>query len=236
MMPNRLPIKRASICDLVIEEIKSAILNKEFLPGDKLPSEAELAQAYSVGRGSVREALKRLEMVGMVNIIHGKGVIVADQDSVQDRMRFLDSSLALSAPQLQEVMEARRIIEQAAVRLAAARATPDQLKKMEEVVELMERSLEAPGEFVNHDLVFHLTLAEASGNSLLPHFLESIRSLIKKQLGSTIRSSESAKQSNQHHQKVLRAVQKGDGDAAARFISKHIDQIEKFMMEHEATD
>ena len=226
-MAKRMLIKKTSVCDLVIEEIKTIILGGEYGPGDKLPSEVALMQRFGVGRGSIREALKRLEMVGMVNIIQGKGVIVADQDSIKDRMRFLESSLVLTVPQVKDLMAVRRMLEQEAAKMAAQHATPEQLTTLNKLTKNMSRSVDHTKEFIRYDIKYHMLLAEASGNTLLPLLLNSVRDLIEKQQETTTPMKGATKKGNQYHQQICSAIAKKDSDAAGRLMLEHIDEIEK---------
>ena len=228
---SKMQLKKISVCDLVIEEIKSSITSGQYVAGDKIPSEVELSHKYGVGRGSVREALKRLEMVGMVNIIHGKGVLVANQDSIKDRMRFLDSSMAITVPQLRDLMEVRRMIEQRSARLAAQHAKPEQLKRLKNLIAKMEQSIDRVDNYIKYDIEFHMVLAEASNNSLLPLMLDSVRDLFAKQQESTTPLRGATKAGNQFHKQIYTAVTEGDSEEASRLMLRHINDIEKTFLE-----
>jgi len=164
-MPGNPALKKKSLCDRVCDELRRSIANGLYRPGDRLPSEGELCEIFLVGRGSVREALKRLEMVGLVNIIHGRGVIVAECDAVERRLRFLDTTLVLGGGQAAEILEVRRALERLALHhLLAAESNGN-----ESLRSLMQPMSDADGREDAFQLAdtFLAALVNGAGNEVL---------------------------------------------------------------------
>lgn len=220
-------INRTSICDMVIEEIKNDILNKKYLPGQRIPSEAELSKYYNVGRGSIREALKRLEMVGLVSIIHGKGVVVADLDLVSERTKFLPVTGQLDIETFKDLMEARRIVETACLRSTCKNASKETLEEFKQLVNRMRANLGNPKKFTRFDLEFHMKIAEGSGNLLYIHFLNSIRDILKLEQDTLIQLKNADHRAYKYHTDIANAVVERDEGRAISLLLEHLNDVEE---------
>jgi len=175
-MPGNPTLKKRSLCDLVCDEIQRAILRGQYRPGDRLPSEDRLCEIYSVGRGSIREALKRLEIVGLINIVHGRGIEVAESNAMERRLRVLETNLILSGPELSDLLEVRRVIERAAVsRLAKEEClVADGLESLLASFSDGLAMVSDGGELADR---FLATAVDSSGNVALNVIYESVRNL-----------------------------------------------------------
>lgn len=232
-MPGNPTLKKRSLCDLVCEEIQRSILRGQYRPGDRLPSEDRLCEIYSVGRGSIREALKRLEMVGLINIVHGRGVEVAEGNSLERRLRVLETNLILSGSELADLLEAQKMIERAAVSRLITNAC--------EVPERLGTLLDsfAGGPAMRSDALevgeqFLAGVVELSGNSVLPVLYDSLRGLILAGHRHNSLTDFSAKAMVALCREVLKAVEEGDLSAGLGSLARIHDALDGTLVVEEA--
>ena len=169
------PIQAKKIYEEVVEQIRQLMENGSLKPGDKLLSERELAEKLQVSRASVREALRALEMMGFVEIKVGGGTFIKET-SGDDIIQPLAMFLSIEKGSFFEIYEIRKIFEIAAAHLAAQRATPGDLAKIEENLERMKAAMTEDdsegGE--GSDSAFHFSIAEATQNGWLVRLLNTI--------------------------------------------------------------
>ena len=167
------PVKNQRVSDEILQQIREAVLAGKFQVGDRLPNERTLAEQFVASRTSVREALRGLQQEGVIYTKKGVtgGAFVADLDH-RLVSRSFQTLLKLRKISINHIAEARLIFEPQAARLAALRATSQDLKELEEVIETMKTAVEAgksPGSF---DLKFHKLVARAAGNPIpLKHMM-----------------------------------------------------------------
>lgn len=212
-------LRQPSLVERVSDQIAAQVRGKPASEKPQLPAERKLAEQFGVGRGVIREAIKRLEMQGLLEVRQGSGARIVDK-----LHRPLNSSLELLIPDLKERLcqlnETRLAIEPEAARLAALRATPEDLAKLREI---HERLIHAR----NHssaiaiDLEFHRALAEASGNLMFRLILDSLADLGLESRRRTI--GRIGKQTAiDHHAGIIRAVEEHDPEAAASAMKHHL--------------
>ena len=189
-----------------------------------LPAERQLAEQLGVSRSVVREATKRLELQGLVEVRHGIGIRRADR-----LHQPLNGSIAILIPdepdRLRQSLEARLAIEPEVAKLAAHRASQSQLKDLQVVHATLTPDLGLP-EAAEADILFHRTLAKASGNEVFCLVLETLTDLGRASRLATI-SHAGVERARRHHDQVLQAVLKRDGTAAARAMRHHIERAQE---------
>lgn len=167
------PIKPKKIYEEIVEQIKELMAEGDLKPGDKLLSERELAERLQVSRASVREALRALEMMGFVEIRTGEGTFV--RESCTDAIiQPLAMFISIERGNFFEIYEVRKIFETAAARLAAERATPEEIQKIEEALWQMEANMSDYEKGEHLDTAFHYAIAEATHNSWLVRLMRTI--------------------------------------------------------------
>tara|TARA_R110002049_G_C9153022_1_gene560430 strand:- start:2406 stop:3113 length:708 start_codon:yes stop_codon:yes gene_type:complete len=150
----------------IISRIRELINYKNLEPGDKLPSERTLAEKFGVSRGNVREAIQKLEFFGLLYSKPQSGTFVAEIG--QTAMNgIMEDILRLEEPDFKSLVETRILLELKTVRLAAQRRTGEDLKKMGEALEAYGQKVLNGEDAVQEDLLFHLSIAKASGNSTM---------------------------------------------------------------------
>lgn len=232
-MPTFTPIKPLRVSSEVTEQLKQSILLGQFKPGDKLPSERELAEEFQVSRVAVREALRSLENAGFIATRQGitGGAFVTDLSFQQLTNSFLDLFLAekISIPELYQV---RRLIEPEVARLAAARVTPEYEKRLRDALEAEKTPGPTLSEEVDRKTSVHYILAEMCGNRFFEALVSSVMRLTK-------RVVEEVKPDTQKlhpaglHDAAAEAVLAGDPDRAAREMEKHAIEFGRNLMEME---
>ena len=171
-----MPIKNAKVYEQVIEQIKTMIISGSLQKGDKLPSERELVDQLKVSRTSIREALRALEIVGLIKCKQGEGNFIRDNF---DNSLFEPLSLVfmLEKSNKEDIIEVRRIIEVEAAALAAKRITEDQLKNLEYTIDEI-KNIEDEKILLKLDKNFHYEIAQASNNFILLNIINSCSTLI----------------------------------------------------------
>ena len=154
----------------VIFKIKNLINNKNLEPGDKLPSERMLSEKFEVTRSTIREAIQKLEFYGLLKSIPQSGTFVAEIGVIAIN-GMIDDILRLEDPDFKSLVETRILLELKTVRLAAIKRTDQDLKTLKEALEAHAAKVENGEDAVQEDLLFHLAIAKASGNSTMNTFM-----------------------------------------------------------------
>ncbi|RMA64821.1 FadR/GntR family transcriptional regulator [Ulvibacter antarcticus] len=154
----------------VIDKIRKLINHKNLEPGDKLPSERTLSEKFEVTRSTIREAIQKLEFYGLLRSIPQSGTFVANIGVVALN-GMIDDILRLEVPEFKSLVETRILLELKTSRLAAIRRTEEDLDIMKEALEAYATKVEKGEHAVQEDLLFHLAIAKASGNSTMNTFM-----------------------------------------------------------------
>ena len=213
--PHLAPIDHTFVSEEIVKRLVSLILDAGLSPGDKLPSERELAAQLGVGRSSLREAISALRAQGVVEVHSGLGTFVAD-GSISAITKPLSWCLLMTEHTGGEVIEARRVVEVELAGLAAERATSEEIETIGNKLAAMK----APSDevkFLQADLEFHLAVARAGNNRVLYNVLEALRVLILAWMSQAFQFEET----RQHYQ-------------SGRAFEDHAD-IYKAICAHDAT-
>lgn len=157
----------------IIGKIRDLINFKNLEPGDKLPSERMLSEKFQVTRSNVREAIQRLEFYGLLKSIPQSGTFVANIGVIAMN-GMIEDILRLEAPDFKSLVETRILLELKTARLAALRRTDDDLKHMKQTLDAYSEKVMNNEDAVQEDLLFHLAIAKASGNSTMNTFMLTI--------------------------------------------------------------
>ena len=208
----------------VFEVFRERVLNGEWRPGDRLPSERGLSLELKVGRPLLREVMRSLDMLGVLDIRHGKGAYVAKAD-FKVLSDFFAFYLAQEKNALDDVMQARIAIECQAVRLACDRATDNDIARIETCFKQLMATLEDPEQGGRADYQFHLAIVEASHCQSLMTLYHAISALLLKshvqRRQITLGSDEVIEAHIDSHRQVFLAIVEGDGDKANQRLREH---------------
>lgn len=233
------PIKNRRTFEQVSNEIKKFIFNGVFKPGDKLPPEKELAQQFRVGRQSVREALRILELSGFIVIQKGGGGGAVVKDSISSTISglFLDA-FQLEKITIEELTAARVEIEKIVLKHAIQQAEPEDIQLLQQNIQEAREKVESSAIIIDENIQFHRLLARASKNQLFIIVVEAITTAVRhfmKKLHSESEfmhspawTSENVKRSKNtvmYHQRILDAMIKKDLENALKWQEVHLHEV-----------
>jgi GntR family transcriptional regulator, transcriptional repressor for pyruvate dehydrogenase complex len=202
------------------------LLSGEFLPGQRIPSERQLAESLATGRGTVREAIKSLSLLGLLEQRVGDGTYLSRSSS--DLLpQVIEWGLLLGEKRLDDLLDARFQLEVVLAGLAAERRSPAQLERLQELAARMRDASNDLEAYVEADIAFHLQLAEASGNSVLASVLGNVQSLLQAWASRVIRTAGETRTSLAMHEPVLKAVEEQDPARARRAMLAHMERATK---------
>jgi GntR family transcriptional regulator, transcriptional repressor for pyruvate dehydrogenase complex len=222
-----LPIQTERLYQQIVEQIERRFVSGELKVGDKLPSERELAEQFGVSRIAVREAVKALREKGLVEIRPGRGTFITNgtEGVIRHSLGLLMQFEAVGAsPNLVEV---REIMEPEIAALAATRITPEQVVAMTQAVGTMNVALDNVDVFVEADLGFHLVLAQATQNPIIPILMNSIIDLLREQRKRIALVQGGLSRGQYHHKRILDAVMRHDPKEARSAMQQHLEQVRK---------
>jgi GntR family transcriptional repressor for pyruvate dehydrogenase complex len=230
-----LPLVAVRLADGVLGALSEAILAGRIGPGDALPSEARLAARFGVSKQVVREAVRQLEALGIVQIGQGKLTRVVEALDALPLARFWRFAAGGTRQGLSEAVELRRIIEPQVARLAATRVTPDGLAALRDILARMETVIGDVPRWITADLDFHDQLGELSGNRLIRLQVRGMRPVIEEVMrlfnARGPRSAADWQATWQRHQLVVESIAAGDAVAAGTAMLAHFAAAETAIAE-----
>jgi GntR family transcriptional regulator, transcriptional repressor for pyruvate dehydrogenase complex len=219
------PVERKKVYELVAERLMRDIAERRLRPGDQVPPERTLVRAYSVGRSSVREALRMLESRGLI-VSHGAGAFSV-AGSANPLRQSLSLLMDLRDVGLSELFEVRRMLEVEAAGLAAARARDEDYLPMERAIREMTEGIASQELYTDADVRFHMSVAKATHNEITSHLMEAIRAVMRRALRSIFHVPGSPERSNEDHRSILRAIVNGEPDAAREAMRRHLLRVQE---------
>jgi len=221
--------KRSLLSNIVVSQIEKTIRSKALLPGAKLPSELVLCQQFGVSRTAVREALRTLSARGLITIMKGKGIFVQNisSETVTDPI-YLYLEMQHERSYVLDVVHARQIIEPPIAASAALHHTEEDAEKLKKDQYDLVHSDGDYRELSRIDMLFHLDIAKASENSLIPLILEPIHRLspqIKSSVYATV--TDAKKSAVEWHEKILTAILQRDAEGAQNAMIRHLEIAEQ---------
>ncbi len=227
------PIATARRVDGVVERLRSLILTGAYMPGSRLPNERELAEALGVNRGSVREALKGLEFLELIEVRHGQGSFVREV-SASSALQLIEALLrdrrTITRDLLRQILEFRRHITIHVVELAARNRTPELLARARAIVEREREEGSDPEQALRIDVEMNALLGQATGN-LLYQFLSNLFTKLIQRLGPLYYNERrDHERSLQTHRALLVALEAGDPVEARRILEVMLSYSEQVIL------
>lgn len=217
-----------SIQKEVIAKIGDLINHKNLEPGDKLPSERMLSEKFKVTRGVIREAIQKLEFYGLLKSIPQSGTFVANIGVIALN-GMIDDILTLEAPDFKSLVETRILLELKTARLAALRRTDDDLKKMRDALTAYTNKVLNGENAMQEDLLFHLAIARASGNSTMNNFMLIITpEIITNFEKYHVCDSGMAQSGIEEHKRIYKAIEEQDPQKAKAMMKKHFKALYQY--------
>lgn len=225
--------RRTKMAMTVAQRIVEEISRRQYRPGTKLPAEREMLAKYEVGRGTLRESLRFLEMNGVITVKPGPGggPVVAQADA-HDLAGTLGLFLELHRTPFGAILEVRETLEPAIARLAAERVTDEQLQLIAESVEEMARDLDDEDLFLKQNEHFHTLVAQAAGNPVFSMLIESLNLITDGTRIGVGFPLERRRHVLKAHRVILDAVVSRDPDAAAQAMGAHVHAFRRYTDRH----
>jgi GntR family transcriptional regulator, transcriptional repressor for pyruvate dehydrogenase complex len=214
------PVKRESIREQVFEQIRAQVLKGAWKPGQKIPSEHELALELGASRVTIRECLQKLVTLGLLEARQGEGTFVRQYDA-NIHLNSLYPLLALDQPGLGHVLEYRRVMEKGTAALAALRATRGDAAELERLYTAMQACRDDIPAFARADLDFHLALARITRNPIIEKVNEIIRTILGASMEAIV-TTLGVKDGLNYHRGLIDAIAGHDEAEAERLMDEHI--------------
>ncbi len=209
----------------VVQQIEEGIIEGGLKVGDRLPAERELCERFGVSRTAVREAVKALREKGLVQSDPGRGTFIINRTSraVRNSLDLMVRMGPSDAPD--DLVQVREILEPEIAALAAKHITSEQLDSLRQSVRVMDSALDAADTFVEADLAFHITLAKATKNVIIPALIDSIVDLLREQRKGIFFTQGGPQRGQIHHKRILGAVAHHNPTAARKAMRAHLAQV-----------
>lgn len=218
-----------AVTDEAILKIKEMILSGELGPGDRLPPEKELSDRLGLSRSSMREAVKALEVIRVLDVRRGDGTYVT---SLEPRLLLEAMSFVVDLHDDSSILElfaVRRILEPAAVALATGQMTDAVVRDLRAQIATVDHSTDVEG-LVAHDLEFHRAIVETAGNSYLTSLIESLSSnTVRARIWRGLTQENSVGRTLAEHRAIVDALERGDAELAQALTIVHISGVEQWL-------
>lgn len=228
------PIRKTRIAEEIADRIRLLILDRTFPAGRPLPAERQLAERFGVSRGSIRDAFRTLETIGLLVTRHGQGTFPQELD-VDRLVAPLASVLSYRHDLQDELLDVRRMFEPAVARVAAARVSDEDLADLQRVLDVQRKKLKTGRSAIVEDTAFHAILARATRNRVVVSIMATLNDLLVESRKLTLKQKGRPLRSIEGHEAVVAALRRRDAGAAADAMRAHIDQIAD-LLQHASAD
>jgi GntR family transcriptional repressor for pyruvate dehydrogenase complex len=217
---------KAALPDQIAERILKMIQDKELKPGDKLPPERELAVSIGVGRPALREALRGLSLINVIEIRQGDGAYVTNLDTAQ-LVQHLNFVFSLDDSAIMDLFDARNIVEVGIIELAAQRIQNSEIVELEACLEKSAQTAHDPDAFLQADLELHLLIARIARNPVMFRIMESIQELGLVSRRRTGYLPGVVEQSTADHRQIVDALKARNPQLAREAMRQHLNNVKK---------
>lgn len=226
-------VARSTLTSDIYAQLVAHLINGIWSEGQRIPPERELGVQLGVGRTSLREALKALEIMGMIETRLGDGTYVCNRSEFLSRP-LLWAIMGSDSSDASELIEARRFIEAELVTLASSRATPGDMKVIGDYMDEMELHLGDPVAFQEADINFHLAVAKAAHNRILQNALHLIRNLMQQWIGRALTGQGVPEAALEQHKQIFLAIAKRNPERARAAMCAHLDAMGRYLLQGES--
>lgn len=223
------PVSKKSIYEDIVRQIRSMIDSGKLRPGDRLPPEREMAAMFRVSRNTVREAIRALAEKDLVESRQGSGTFVRDAGPDQ-LVETLARAIQCGKTRLQDIFQARMLIEPEISRLAAENATDDDVFKLRQVIREQKQAILSGQSAQKHDNSFHELIAAASGNSVLLELVTGMHGILYQTRTGELQFAARQDASLAAHARIVEAIASGNGQEAADAMKSHLVEIESMVL------
>jgi GntR family transcriptional repressor for pyruvate dehydrogenase complex len=213
----------------VAEQIQKLIAQGLLKSGDRLPPERELATRFGVARSSIRDAVRTLEVMGILEPRQGAGTVVRDL-SADSLVVPLATVLVRKRELVAELLDVRRMLEPGLAARAAKNATVEEVLELEDILRRQAEKMERGEPTIEEDSEFHYSIGRAARNSVVLKVLDVLMDLLRESRARSLQAPGRPERSYAGHMRVLRAIKRRDPEAAEKAVRKHLEEIESIVM------
>ena len=221
-------VRKTRVSEEIVGQVRDLITSGRLKVGDRLPAERELATTLHVGRSTVREAIRAMESMGILEARPGEGTFLI-ANPLEQQPDPVTANAFKSWDNQRKLFEVRMVIEPDLAALAARRASFAQIAKMREILQEQEAAVKRGEVDMKADTAFHFLLAEATGNGILLRIMDSLMHLLRETREASMRIGDRAVSSLKQHKAIMRTIEARDPAAAERRMREHIRGMEKLV-------
>jgi GntR family transcriptional repressor for pyruvate dehydrogenase complex len=223
-------VRKTKVYEKVAEQIQRLIRDGLLKPGDMLPPERELAETFQVSRSSLRDAIRALELMGMVEARQGEGTMVREP-SADTAANPLTAVLRQQREFVSELLELRTMIEPTLAARAARHAGPQDLAELEDILRRQKEKVGRGELAIEEDSEFHYAIARASNNKVVLQVVDVFMDLLRESRKQSLQVEGRLRKSLASHQQILKAIARHDAAAAENSMRRHIQEIEAIVLQ-----
>ena len=222
------PIEKLVLIDHIIETIGRLIANGKLKPGDVVPSERTLSNLLKVSRNSIRQALKALDVLGVIDINPGSRTYINTSISnlLINPMKFMT---LLHDLKIKELFQTRKIIEVELARSAAVNATEENIAAMFDALEKARENIKSKNKYLEYEMIFHENIFKSSGNRILTALMASINNLLLESRKKTVKFFPDLSLSLKQHYKIFQSIKENNSEKAGQLMLEHLSAIEQML-------
>lgn len=221
-------IQKTKVYEEVVAQLERLILDGALRPGDKLPPERQLAERFDVSRSAVREAIRALELKGFVEPRPGEGTLVR-VPSIDSLLNPLASLLGQKRELVTELLEVREMIEPSLAAHAARNAGPEDLARLEDILNRQKEKVARQELAIEEDTEFHYTIARATKNSVILKVLDMMMDILRDSRERSLQVGGRREKSLAGHRRIFNAIKRRDPEAAEAAMRQHLTEIETIL-------
>ena len=223
-------VRRTKVYEQAAQQLQRMIRDGLIKPGEKLPPERELAEMLQVSRGSLRDAIRTLELMGLVEPRQGEGTVVCDP-SAKSLINPLATVLFRQRELVGDLLEFRRMIEPTLAGRAAQNASDEELVYMEDILRRQKEKVDQGELAIEEDSEFHYAIAQAARNSVVLKVLDAFMDLLRETRERSLQLEGRLQKSFVGHRRISDAIRKHDVPAAEKAMRQHIDEVEGIVLD-----
>ena len=222
-LSRTVPIERTTLSAATFERLITNVVHGTWKAGQQIPTERILCQQLGIARNSLREALKAMELIGMLESRVGEGTFVCPRSEFLSRP-LLWAFTGTDHAELADLMEARALMEADLAGLAASRATPEELKRIEDTLHAMEHDIAGSEAVLESDMAFHLCVGEAAHNEVLANAAQLLRNLLKYWIHLKLMIGRIPAQALERHREIYQAIRGRNVQASRALMQEHLNE------------
>lgn len=222
-------VRKTKLYEEVAKQIERLIVEGGLKPGDKLPPERELAEMFQVSRSSLRDAIRTLELTGLLEPRHGEGTVVCDL-SADLLVNPLANMLTRKRELVAELLDVRKMLEPPLAARAAAHASPEEIAYLEDILRRQKEMVRRGELAIEEDSEFHYAIAMAAKNSVVQKVLDVLMDLLRTSRERSLQVEGRRQRSLAGHRRILKAIRQRDSTAAERAMRRHLKEIEEIVL------